>query len=97
MSDLRVDNEQENSPFRFPVNPDLKDIGVNHTGFKHELNEIAIDDIFVKVIALKLFIKEWLYIVKKQLEELVNYNQPDKISSLREEMSTSEKKIERKR
>ena len=71
---------------------------LNHTGLKNELNIIAIDDLFVELRALKLFSKERLYIVKIQLEELVNYNQPDKstshISSLIEEVSTSEKKIE---
>ena len=40
--------------------------------------------------ALKLFVKEQLYIVKNQLEELTNFNQPDKnssyINSLREEI-----------
>ena len=40
--------------------------------------------------ALKLFVKEQLCIVKKQLEEMVSYNQPDKsssyISSLKEEI-----------
>ena len=74
---------------------------MNHTGLKNELNKIAAGDLFVKVTALKLFIKERLYIVKKQLKVLVNYNQPDKnssyISSLREEASTSEKKMEQKR
>ena len=69
---------------------------LNHTGLKNELNIIAIDDLFVE--ALKLLFKERLHIAKKHLKELVNYNQPDKssshISSLREEMSTSEKKIE---
>ena len=74
---------------------------MNHTGLKNELNKIAVGDLFVKVTALKLFIKERLYIVKKQLKVLVNYNQPDKnssyISSLREEASTSEKKMEQKR
>ena len=77
-----------------------KIIGVNHTGLKIELNKIALDDLFVEATALKLFFKERLYIVQNQLEELVNCNQAGKssshISSLREEMSTSEKKIERK-
>ena len=78
-----------------------KVIGVNHTGLKKELNKIAIDDLFVEATAVKLFFKERLYIVKIHLEELANYNQPDKnashISSYRIEMSTSEKKVERKR
>ena len=71
---------------------------LNRTGLKNELNIIAIDDLFVELTVLKLFFKERLYIVKIQLEELVNYNQPDKssshISSLIEGVSTSEKKIE---
>ena len=68
VSDLPVDNEQENAPFRNPVKPDPKDIGVNHIGNnKNELNKIAIEDLSVEVTALKLFVKDQLHIVKKQL------------------------------
>ena len=91
MSDLPVDNEQESAPFRNPATSDPKDIGVNHIGNnKNELNKIAIEDLSVEVTTLKLFVKEQFYIAKKQLEELVSYNQPDKnasyISSVREEI-----------
>ena len=91
MSDLPVDNEQESAPFRNPATSDPKDIGVSHIGNnKNELNKIAIEDLSLEVTTLKLFVKEQLYIAKKQLEELVSYNQPDKnasyISSVREEI-----------
>ena len=61
--------------FRNLVIPDPEDIIVNHSGiYKNELNKIAIEDLSVKVTSLKLFMKEQLHIVKKQLKELVNYN-----------------------
>ena len=70
-------------------------------GSKKNSIKFSIDDLFVEATAVKLFFKERLYIVKIHLEELANYNQPDKnashISSYRVEMSTSEKKVERKR
>ena len=59
MSDLPVDNEQENASLRNPATPDPKGIGVNHIGNnKNELNKIAIEALSVEVTAVRLFFKE---------------------------------------
>ena len=59
VSDLPVDNEQENAPFRNPAKPDPKDIGVDHIGNnKNKLKKIAIEDLSIEMTTLKLFVKE---------------------------------------
>ena len=74
-----------------PATPDPKDIGIDYSkNSEYEPRNIIIEDLSVEVTALKLFVKDQLYIVKKLLQEFVNYKHPENdslyINSLRKEI-----------
>lgn len=73
MSDIFVDIEQQNAVLVNPVMSDPKHIIDYSKNNKYEPSNITIEDFSLDGTALKLFAKEQLYIVKKQLEELLNY------------------------
>ena len=91
MSDIFVDIEQQNAVLVNPVMSDPKHIRIDYSkNNKYEPSNIAIEEFSLDGTALKLFAKEQSYIVKKQLEELLNYKHQENnslyIDFLREEI-----------
>ena len=82
---------QQSAVLANPATPDPKDIRIDYSkNREYEPRNIITEYLSVEVTALKLFVKEQLYIVKKLLKEFVNCKHPRNnslyINSPREEI-----------